>query len=261
MDDEEEFPPLVPGHTESKVTTVAAVPPSSVVEPPLAGSEIEEPEADSPPPTKLAHRLRDPVIKFVFDDSTGDFLDAYPTIFLSRPPPASQESESRRSNRAHVPPPSRDPPRNPPKITDRKKLGSTSRDQNFDKGKDKVIGPPKRTRPDEDDVAVVDSRVAKKLKTSKGEKKAVAATPAIRKHGPGFSKLPPVSLGVSGGGFGERVPKDLQSVDDGIESIGVLVVEEDLGDFVQVDGRLWNKQVAPFVGERVSLFFLLLCFY
>ncbi len=43
-------------------------------------------EASSPPPTNLVRHLRqEPKISFVFNDTTGDFVDPHPTIFLSRP--------------------------------------------------------------------------------------------------------------------------------------------------------------------------------
>ncbi len=59
-------------------------------------------------------------------------------------------------------------------------------------------------------------------------------------------------MGVGGGGFGEKVPPSAKAIKNGLKSIGVLEVEEDFGDFVKVDGRYWDKEVAPFVGERVS---------
>ncbi len=76
----------------------------------------------------------------------------------------------------------------------------------------------------------------------------------VRRCGPGLSKPPPVTLGVSGGGFGEKVPSLAMVVKDGIKSLGVLVVDKDFGDFVEVDKSYWSKAVAPFVGERVRIF-------
>ncbi len=50
------------------------------------GTANMDDEGYSPPPMKQARRLRqDPRILFVFDDTTGDLVDPYPTIFLSRP--------------------------------------------------------------------------------------------------------------------------------------------------------------------------------
>ncbi|KAK0464094.1 hypothetical protein IW261DRAFT_1427457 [Armillaria novae-zelandiae] len=46
------------------------------------------------------------------------------------------------------------------------------------------------------------------------------------------------SIVLEGGGFGEEVPADYQAVDN------------DFGEFVEVDNTLWNKKVAPFVGEQ-----------
>ncbi len=83
----------------------------------------------------------------------------------------------------------------------------------------------------------------------------VRATPVIRKRGPGLSKPPPVTLGVSGGGFGEKVPSTAKAVRNGVKSIGVLKVAQDFGEFVEVDKSYWSKAVAPFVGERVSALF------
>ncbi|KAK0238233.1 hypothetical protein EDD85DRAFT_952415 [Armillaria nabsnona] len=54
--------------------------------PPPTGAADTDDEGYSPPPIKKAHRLcQDPKISFVFDDTTGDLVDSYPTIFLSRP--------------------------------------------------------------------------------------------------------------------------------------------------------------------------------
>ena len=61
-----------------------------------------------------------------------------------------------------------------------------------------------------------------------------------------------MTLGVGGGGFWEKVPSTAKAIKNGLKSIGVLEVEEDFGDFVKVDGHYWNKEVTPFVGERVS---------
>ncbi|SJL17303.1 uncharacterized protein ARMOST_20852 [Armillaria ostoyae] len=58
-----------------------------------------------------------------------------------------------------------------------------------------------------------------------------------------------MSIGISGGGFGEKVPSTTKPIKDGLKSISVLVVKEDYGKFVNVDGRYWNKEVTPFVGE------------
>ncbi len=84
---------------------------------------------------------------------------------------------------------------------------------------------------------------------------AAVATKAVHKRGPGPSKPPPVTLGVSGKGFGEKVPSSAKLVKNGIKTIGVLSVDKDFGDFVEVDKAYWNKEVASFVGERVCRLF------
>ncbi|KAK0503617.1 hypothetical protein EDD18DRAFT_1344457 [Armillaria luteobubalina] len=64
--------------------------------------------------------------------------------------------------------------------------------------------------------------------------------------------------GIQIGGFGEEVPADYKAVKNRLKSIGVLVISKDFGDFVEVDKALWNKKVAPFVGEQVHYLFILL---
>ncbi len=59
---------------------------------------------------------------------------------------------------------------------------------------------------------------------------------------------------MSGGGFGKKVPSLAKVMKNGTKSIGVLVVDKDFGDFVEVDNSYWSKAVAPFVGERVRIF-------
>ncbi|PBK62358.1 hypothetical protein ARMSODRAFT_980815 [Armillaria solidipes] len=101
----------------------------------------------------------------------------------------------------------------------------------------------------------VEKPAAKKLKmkeTVADDDEVVQPTPAIRTHGPTPLKPPPVTLGISGGGFGEKVPPSAKQIKNGIESIGILKVDKDFGKFIEVDGCYWNKDVAPFVGERVD---------
>ncbi|KAK0498530.1 hypothetical protein EDD18DRAFT_1351236 [Armillaria luteobubalina] len=54
--------------------------------------------------------------------------------------------------------------------------------------------------------------------------------------------------------LGDRLVSDLRLqlwvVKDSVKSIGVLVVSRDFGEFVEVDKALWNKKIAPFVGEQ-----------
>ncbi|KAK0183742.1 hypothetical protein F5146DRAFT_1147230 [Armillaria mellea] len=159
---------------------------------------------------------------FIFDADTRE-LNAYPTIFLSRPTASkSQDGPPRCSSHPQ------EPPTHPDTIYNKvAQVTQPKKDQKMSKSK------------------FQDSEVAAPCK------RAVVATKVVRKHSPRLSKLPPISLDVSGGGFRKCIPKDFQPVDDGIKSIGVLVVEEDLGDFVKVDGQLWNKQYStPFICVR-----------
>ncbi|KAK0476514.1 hypothetical protein IW261DRAFT_1421806 [Armillaria novae-zelandiae] len=68
-------------------------------------------------------------------------------------------------------------------------------------------------------------------------------------EGPSRIKPPLTTMGVKGGRFGEAVPKNLKPMEDGLKNIRVLVVSRDFGQFIEVDDALWNKSVAPFVGE------------
>ncbi|KAK0487150.1 hypothetical protein IW261DRAFT_1558088 [Armillaria novae-zelandiae] len=78
----------------------------------------------------------------------------------------------------------------------------------------------------------------------------VIATKVNHPRGP--LKIRPLltTLGVQGGGFGEEVPVNYQAVENGLKCIGVLIVLRDFGEFVEVDNVLWNKKMAPFVGEQ-----------
>ncbi|PBK79253.1 hypothetical protein ARMGADRAFT_1093332, partial [Armillaria gallica] len=214
-------------------------------------------DEDSSPIPTLARRLRKPRIEFVFDEVTGDLLESHPTIFLSRPTvPPSQSPDLRRSAR------SRTSPVNPDaaylKLAQGSNPDAKKKKKKAIKSKDKVsevAGTRKRTRNEDDGSQALDKPVAKKLK-SKGrpidEVEVVRPTPVVRRRGPGLSKPPPVSLGVSGGGFGEKVPSTAEVVNHGIKSISVLKVDNDFGEFVEVDKSYWSKAVAPFVGERYT---------
>ncbi|KAK0472847.1 hypothetical protein IW261DRAFT_1424003 [Armillaria novae-zelandiae] len=89
---------------------------------------------------------------------------------------------------------------------------------------------------------------AKRAKTFSSTADDILPTPAICKCGPSPTKPPFVALGVGGDGFGEMPNESFKAVANGIAHIGVLEVEEDYGRFVKVDSRLWNKEVAVFVG-------------
>ncbi|PBK83042.1 hypothetical protein ARMGADRAFT_1089791 [Armillaria gallica] len=133
----------------------------------------------------------------------------------------------------------------------KKKKDSKSKDKALE-----VAVPHKRTRDDDDGSQAVDKPAVKKLKSKDiktADDKVVCATLAVRKHGPGPTRPPAVTLGIGGGGFGEKVPSTAKAIKDGLKSIGVLEVEEDFGAFVKVDGRYWNKEVAPFV-ETLNVF-------
>ncbi|KAK0462772.1 hypothetical protein IW261DRAFT_1427981 [Armillaria novae-zelandiae] len=97
---------------------------------------------------------------------------------------------------------------------------------------------------------------AKRAKTVSSTADNVLPTPAIRKRGPSPTKPPLVALGVGGGGFGEMPNESFKALANGIAHTGVLEVEEDYGRFVKVDSRLWNKEVAAFVGERLKSHYL-----
>ncbi|PBK97577.1 hypothetical protein ARMGADRAFT_1076054 [Armillaria gallica] len=223
------------------------------IEEEVVGTDGED--SNSPPPTMMARRLRqEPRISFVFDDTTGDLVDPYPTIFLPRCS-VVQEQNPRCSARPHG------SPVNPSAAYLKAAQGSKAdlkKKRKDTKGKDKATGLAtslKRTRDDDDGAQNIEKLVTKKLKskdTAVADDKVVRATPAIRRRGPGPSKPPAVTLGVGGGGFGEKVPSTAKAIKNGLKSIGVLEVEENFGAFVKVDGRYWNKEVAPFVGERYT---------
>ncbi|SJL15921.1 uncharacterized protein ARMOST_19429 [Armillaria ostoyae] len=133
----------------------------------------------------------------------------------------------------------------PSKVKKDKKHLAASSSKKDAKGKEKELALLKRARNDDDDSHPVDMPVTKKLKsrdTKVDEAEVVRATPAFRKRGPAPSKPPAMSMGISGGGFGEKVPSTAKPIKDGLKNIGVLVVKEDYGKF----------EVAPFIGERYT---------
>ncbi|KAK0194802.1 hypothetical protein F5146DRAFT_1132197 [Armillaria mellea] len=228
------IPPSTLRAPDSKYVTADTVPLSNDVE---DFKEVDVAEVDmvkNPPPVDSIHRHHDYPVK--------------PVV------PLSQGQDTCHSIR-HIS--SSNPDATYLKLVEGSKLDSRKKDKKDSKGKGKVkaetTASRKRSWDDEDGGPILEKPVTKKQK-SQGAKvvdeKVIHAMPVIQKCGPGLSKLPPVSLGVSGGGFGELVLKEFHPVNHGVESIVVLVVEEDLGDFVKVNGQLWNKQVAPFVGER-----------
>ncbi|PBK92552.1 hypothetical protein ARMGADRAFT_1080612 [Armillaria gallica] len=178
----------------------------------------------SPPPTNMARCLRhEPKISFVFNDTTGDFVESYPTIFLSRPvAPPSQSQDLRRSVRSNTSPVNRNAAYLKTAQSSKSDVKKKKKDS---KSKDKapeVAVPRKRTRDDNDGSQAVDKPAVKKLKSKDiktADDKVVRATPAVRKRGPGPTRPPAVTLGVSGGGFGEKVPSTAKAIKDGLKSI------------------------------------------
>ncbi|PBK77616.1 hypothetical protein ARMSODRAFT_1010266 [Armillaria solidipes] len=216
------------------------------------GSSQQFDDVPSPPPARI-HR-REHKISFVFDDVTGDF-EPYPTIFLPRPQIlTSQEQAPHRSTR---PPASSVGPDAAYLQAAQGSKAVLKKKKKDAKGKFKETEgaiPHKRTRDDEGGPSV-DKPAAKKLKstaTTVDDTKVAGPTKAFRKRGPAPSKPPAVTMGVSGGGFGEKVPASAKEVKNGVKNIGVLTVDRDFGDFVEVDEGYWNKEVAPFVGERYT---------
>ncbi|PBK92319.1 hypothetical protein ARMGADRAFT_1031194 [Armillaria gallica] len=224
------------------------------------GDEPQNSDEDlSPPPTNKARRLRqEPQILFIFDDTIGDLVEPHLTIFLSRPAvPPSQRQDLQQSAQSHT-------SLTHPTATYFKAVQSskpnTKKQRRDTKNKDKtseVAVPRKHARTEDETLQTVDKPALKKLKSKDhrfDEVEVIRATPVIRRRGLGLSKPPPVTLGVSGGGFGEQVPSTAKAIRNGIKSIGVLKVDQDFDDFVQVDESYWSKAVTPFVGERVSAF-------
>ncbi|KAK0207539.1 hypothetical protein IW262DRAFT_529008 [Armillaria fumosa] len=213
----------------------------SLVKEAVTGTDDED---SSPPPTNKARRLQ--------------ASKASPQIWAPQEPPLP-------SSIRHISPPSGDAVQEPKDKKDKKSTKERSGvgSNKDDRDKAKGTGTLKRGRNDGDTSLAVDKPATKKSKLKGAKVDAVAivrATPAVRKRGPGFSKPPPVTNGISGGGFGESVHSLMKPIENGLKEIGVLVVDEDYGNFVKVDGRLWNKDVAPFVGEKVSLPFVSVTF-
>ncbi|PBK89505.1 hypothetical protein ARMGADRAFT_1083492 [Armillaria gallica] len=174
----------------------------------LQGQDYDEAQSNdkvsSPPPTKTACHLRNPWIEFVFDDLTGDFVKPYPTIFLSRPATPPSQSADLRHS-AH----SNTSPVNHNTTYLKTAQGSKSsakRKKKDSKSKAKVpeVAIPRKHTRDDDE-----------------------GSQAVDK--PATKKLK---------------SKDRQAIKDGIKSIGVLKVDKDFGNFVQVDGRYWSKDIA-----------------
>ncbi|PBK89739.1 hypothetical protein ARMGADRAFT_1083185 [Armillaria gallica] len=223
------------------------------------GADDEVPTPSGPVPSDLAagpppYYRREPEISFIFDDMTEDW-DPYPTIFLPRPQRSvPSEQELHRSSRLRTSPAGHDAaylaaaqgskPKKDKKNEKNKNKGTNTTAPHkcvrHADNKDETTERPAPKKPKVKDIVVV------------SDDKPAVATKAIRKRGPGPSKPPPVTLGVSGKGFGEKVPSSAKVVKNGIKTIGVLAINKDFGDFIKVDKAYWNKEVAPFVGERYT---------
>ncbi|KAK0215968.1 hypothetical protein EDD85DRAFT_962531 [Armillaria nabsnona] len=213
-------------------------------------------EANPPP-----YIYQEPKILFIFDDITGDW-DPYPVILLPRPQcSAPTEQEVCHSSHPHA----------SPDGCDATYLATAqgSKSKKDKKGKNKGPGttaPHKWTCHEDNNNETADRPSSKKTKVkdvmvvSDDEHSyflflpqlSIAVTKVICKRGPGPAKPPPVTLGVSSKGFGEKVPSSAKVVKNGIKTIGVLAINKDFGKFVEVDKAYWNKEVAPFMGEQYT---------
>ncbi|PBK82659.1 hypothetical protein ARMGADRAFT_1090113 [Armillaria gallica] len=205
--------------------------------------DLDRDESPSPPPMNIARRLRqEPRISFMFDEATGDFVESHPTIFLPRPtvlPAPSQDPQ--RSTRPNTSPVSRDAAYL--KTLLGSKSDATKKKKNA-KGKDRAIetkASRKHARTEEDTAQAKDKPAPKKPKLK--EAIVIDEDEHDRRSYQG---------GVSGRGFGEKVPSSAKVVRNGVKCIGVLVVDNNFGDFVEIDKSYWSKEVAPFVGERYT---------
>ncbi|KAK0501188.1 hypothetical protein EDD18DRAFT_1347279 [Armillaria luteobubalina] len=172
---------------------------------------IDEDEDNSPPPTNIAWRYRSPV-----------------PAASSGPPPITVSEVRPLCSILHA----------DPNSTLFKLLGASD-PKNSKKGsrkKSKFDNPPPAPSDSAAEGTVKASRASKKtikaskdkevVEVSKGE---VVATKVNRPRGPSRIRPPLATMGIQGGGF---------------------VVSRDFGNFVEVDKALWNKKIAPFVGEQ-----------
>ncbi|PBK81677.1 hypothetical protein ARMGADRAFT_1091077 [Armillaria gallica] len=195
----------------------------------VAGTDGEEgaqssDEATSPPPTNMARRLRqEPRFSFIFNETTGDFIESHPTIFLPRPAlPTSQSQVPCQSARSHTSPTN-------PTAAYFKAVQSSKPDAKKKRKDAKSKGKISET---------VDKLAVKKLKLKGHHVDDVEVV---------------LTLGVSRGGFGEKVLLAAKAIKNGIKSIGVLKVDQDFGEFMEVDQSYWSKAVVPFVDEVAVL--------
>ncbi|KAK0491745.1 hypothetical protein EDD18DRAFT_1416066 [Armillaria luteobubalina] len=181
-------------------------------ETPSGDMDVDEDEYQSPPPTKIAWRYRSPI----------------PSV-PSAPPPITV------SELLGAPP-----------VSTKPRKGSQK--------KPKFDNPPPLPKDIVNEGTVRAKRSKKKATKDKEIEEVtpsdVVPTKANRPRGPSRLRAPPATIGIQIGGFGEEVPADYRAVQNGLKSIGVLVVSRDFGEFVEVDKALWNKKIAPFVGEQ-----------
>ncbi|KAK0479264.1 hypothetical protein IW261DRAFT_1564632 [Armillaria novae-zelandiae] len=198
--------------------------------------------------------------KFVSPIEEVDFTS--PPAIVVRPTRVEESLDDIcHSYRARRSPPSRGAPKNPKAIDNpvKKRLQKLAQEKVQRRLQEEVrnlissnVTRKRRTRPVSIDVVEEPSLKKPRMLEPVAEDDEVCPTPAVRKRGPGPTKPPLVALGVGGGGFGEVPMGSLDLAADGISHIGVLEIEADYGLFVKVDGRLWNKDVAAFVGERYT---------
>ncbi|KAK0430141.1 uncharacterized protein EV420DRAFT_1615724 [Desarmillaria tabescens] len=181
--------------------------------PPLP--EDETMDVDSPPPTRRIVKTLKPAPNPVFEDSVPDNDD---TIVIDSPRLLRGRKKSKDNK-----------PRPRPIIK---------------------TGPPKG----KDKEASVPATKKRKIHAVEDERndEAPEMPDAHRGRGRGKGEPPHPSRGISGGGFGERVPEGMEEVPNPRSALGVLVLSRDFGKYVEVDGRLWAADIAPFVVEEYS---------
>ncbi|KAK0471093.1 hypothetical protein IW261DRAFT_1671260 [Armillaria novae-zelandiae] len=213
-------------------------------------------EAPSPPPCKYK-----PACRQKFADSLDEIDYSTLPAIVARPSRLEKSLEDvRRSHRARRSPPAKNAPVNPKPASQNplkrrlQKLAQSSAQQQLQEGSlDEADTSRPRKRRSALAVGDIDEEpAAKRAKTVSSTADNVLPTLAVCKCGPSPTKPPLVALGMGGGGFGEMPNESFKALANGIAHIGVLEVEEDYGRFVKVDGRLWNKEVAVFVGEWYS---------
>ncbi|KAK0492546.1 hypothetical protein EDD18DRAFT_1357811 [Armillaria luteobubalina] len=230
-DDEDEV--TTPGATEKETEVIPGTDEDEddfqVPEAPSTFIDVDEEEYNSPPPTNIAWRCRSPVPPVtsgpppitvsevrphhnIYDADPNSALFKLLGAPVSKPPKKGSQKKSKLDNPT-------------PASNDSAAEGTVKAARSSKKG----------------------SKGKETESTPRGE---VVATKANRPRGPSRLRAPPATIGLQMGGFGEEVPASYRAVKNGLKSIGVLVVSRDFGDFVEVDKALWNKRIAPFVGEQ-----------